>query len=543
MRPLYIFLIVLVPVVIATIVIGSIILSNSSKSKSSSSVPEITKSDMEQALVGGFKLDTINDSEHSKLSLVDEIYIINMEKHPDRMDNMANQIEPINALFDIPTFRFNAYAELANGALGCFKSHVGVLLYNFSRNKNILILEDDFVFQKNGEELKSNMTEVQKEFGNRWDTVVFGQYVHKWQHIANMDPMRILHSTTTSGYLVNKDYVQVLYEKWSSHLMKLWNKTTMLTHEENLDQIQIEFQKEDLWIGFGESIGHQKVDISTISNSMADNRWTCTPDRKEFNGVNILDDKVFEQKKVCVCLIATGKYKKFLAPIMNDCYTRFIRNHKLSFLLFTDEQQASHSAEGVPIHCVVQEKKGFPGDTLYRYHYFLSQQDHLKTFDYAFYMDVDYGIYQRVTESDMLHDMVATSHIYNVERDHSENHVGTPEINADSAAFIKPSETMDHYFAGGFLGGKIDRFLHLCSTVKSAIDRDDENGIMAIWHDESHINRYFLDNPPSKVLNQSFIYPEFAINDENNDIGILLRKHNIPPIMVPLDKNHDEIRS
>lgn len=39
------------------------------------------------------------------------------------------------------------------------------------------------------------------------------------------------------------------------------------------------------------------------------------------------------------------------------------------------------------------------------------------------------------------------------------------------------------------------------------IDIDFNNNIIAIWHDESHLNLYFTQHPP-KVLDSSYIYPE-----------------------------------
>jgi histo-blood group ABO system transferase len=40
------------------------------------------------------------------------------------------------------------------------------------------------------------------------------------------------------------------------------------------------------------------------------------------------------------------------------------------------------------------------------------------------------------------------------------------------------------------------------------IDEDLEKGIIAVWHDESHWNRYCIDNTPTTILSPSYCYPE-----------------------------------
>ncbi|MCS2760610.1 hypothetical protein NXV13_04110 [Bacteroides ovatus] len=68
-------------------------------------------------------------------------------------------------------------------------------------------------------------------------------------------------------------------------------------------------------------------------------------------------------------------------------------------------------------------------------------------------------------------------------------------------------------------------YLKLCTTICSWVDRDATNHIIPIWHDESLINKYFLDNPPAITLSPAYLYPEgwllpfepiILIRDKNN---------------------------
>jgi histo-blood group ABO system transferase len=86
------------------------------------------------------------------------------------------------------------------------------------------------------------------------------------------------------------------------------------------------------------------------------------------------------------------------------------------------------------------------------------------------------------------------------------------------------------YFAGGFNGGSSIEFLKMCDKISTNIEKDLQNGYIAIWHDESHLNRYFLDNPPTKILDPGYCYPE--------SWGLPFSKK-----LLALDKNHEEMRS
>lgn len=107
---------------------------------------------------------------------------------------------------------------------------------------------------------------------------------------------------------------------------------------------------------------------------------------------------------------------------------------------------------------------------------------------------------------------------------------GTYETDPRSTAYVAPHEG-ECYFAGGFNGGSKDNFMHMASTITRRIQRDFDffPNKIAIWHDESHVNRYFIDYKPTVILSPSYCYP--------GALSIPYHKR-----LVALDKNHSEMR-
>ena len=48
----------------------------------------------------------------------------------------------------------------------------------------------------------------------------------------------------------------------------------------------------------------------------------------------------------------------------------------------------------------------------------------------------------------------------------------------------------------------------MTESIKASIEKDMGNGIMAIWHDESHLNKFFYENPPELILETPFAVAE-----------------------------------
>ena len=199
--------------------------------------------------------------------------------------------------------------------------------------------------------------------------------------------------------------------------------------------------------------------------------------------------------KTGVILIATGeKYHKYITPVMQSIKDNFKPTTDVAVFLFTD---AEHKYTEKQFY---QPDLGFPGSTLWRFRTILKQEKELAKMDYLYYMDIDMLVVDKIGD-EILSDLVATLHPGYV------NSCGEYETNPKSLAYVADGEKKQ-YFCGGFNGGKATVFLKMAHKLGKNIGLDYGKDIVAIWHDESHLNRYMIDNPPTKILSPSYCYPE-----------------------------------
>ena len=64
--------------------------------------------------------------------------------------------------------------------------------------------------------------------------------------------------------------------------------------------------------------------------------------------------------------------------------------------------------------------------------------------------------------------------------------------------------------------------------------KDLENDVIALWHDESHMNRYLIDNPPSLSLTTTYCFAEAQMTNASYPYAAKI---------IALKKDHDELRS
>ena len=209
--------------------------------------------------------------------------------------------------------------------------------------------------------------------------------------------------------------------------------------------------------------------------------------------------------KIGILYICTGKYDVFWNDFYKSAEQFLLPNSDKQYFVFTDSETIQSTDN---IHKIYQEKLGWPKDTLMRFHLFLNIEEELKKMDYLFFFNANYTFIKTISENELLpteKDNFLTGQLHPVAY-HKKRKNFDYETNSKSTAFIQ-EKAGTYYFAGGLIGGRTSEFLQLCHQLKNCIDIDFSNNIVAKWHDESHINKYFSKIEPKK-LHPGYCYPQ-----------------------------------
>lgn len=227
--------------------------------------------------------------------------------------------------------------------------------------------------------------------------------------------------------------------------------------------------------------------------------------------------------KIAILYICTGKYTIFWKDFYKSCEKYFLKKHAKTYFIFTDADHLDYESKK-SVKKIYQKKLGWPFDTLMRFDMFLSQKEALQNYDYLFFLNANMLLQKEIKE-DILPDKYAHGGIMVTQHPGYYNKPNTEfpyDRNPKSTAYIPMGEG-NVLCAGGFNGGGPAEYLSMCEELSQNIHKDLDNNIIALWHDESHLNKYIL-NKKYRILPCNYCYPEdWNIPEYKKDIKILLR--------------------
>lgn len=129
-------------------------------------------------------------------------------------------------------------------------------------------------------------------------------------------------------------------------------------------------------------------------------------------------------------------------------------------------------------------------------------------FTYVFCFDVD-QIFKGRFGSEALGESVALlhAHYYKLPKDQF-----TYDRNPESKACMTEG---DYYYHAAIFGGTCEKVKTLADYCYVNIMEDKLKNIEALWHDESHLNKYFWLNKPTKLLSPEYCWDNNIPNAED----------------------------
>lgn len=243
-------------------------------------------------------------------------------------------------------------------------------------------------------------------------------------------------------------------------------------------------------------------------------------------------------ERVAVLYIGLGNYICLWKNFYISAERHFLLDTYKEYFVFTDSDEI-YADEMENVHKIYQMNMGWPGNSMLRFSFFNSIKSRLLEYDYTFFMNANIFCNQLILEEEFLpreEDLLFVQHhgYYN------KSNIEFPyERNPDSEAYIAYGEG-NFYITGGINGGKSAEFLKLSEELAILIQKDIENGIVAVWHDESFINKYALKVSRYKLLSPSYFYPEllgsWALDFERKLIALDKRKY-FDVLNLKIDKN------
>jgi len=214
--------------------------------------------------------------------------------------------------------------------------------------------------------------------------------------------------------------------------------------------------------------------------------------------------------KVAIAFIGTSKYLNFLPQYYEKIRENFLPNTKKTFLVFTDGE--GDYPEDVKVYS--QKHLEWPYITLTRFEILNKAREEIAEHDWLVFLDADTLVVDKVLEEDFFSDKP----LFGVW--HPCHNLGMPPHNKAPGAFetnplslasvnFEVEKYPSHYYQGCLWGGKVPEVLNMIGELESRVKKDLEKNVIAVWHDESHLNKYFIENYDKvNTLGPEYAYPE-----------------------------------
>lgn len=210
--------------------------------------------------------------------------------------------------------------------------------------------------------------------------------------------------------------------------------------------------------------------------------------------------------RVAVLYICTGKYNQFFEGFYQSCEKFFLVGQaEKVYFVWTDD--ASIGERKPNVHIIHKECAGFPADSLFRFEMYLQAEEDLRGYDYIYFFNANTEFLCPVNKELLPDETGLAMGVWGGKAANRHSMFYPYERNRKSLAYIAPYGKNYKPFMGGLNGGTAQAYLAMCNELATNIRDDYNRGIIAIAHDQSHINAY-LRKHPCKVITPEYCWPE-----------------------------------
>ena len=225
-----------------------------------------------------------------------------------------------------------------------------------------------------------------------------------------------------------------------------------------------------------------------------------------------------------ILYICTGKYSAFWDEFYSSTKKQLFNDAELRFYVFTDNESILKD-ENPDVTAIYCKSEPWPYPTLMRYRTFLNIESKYQDVDYLLFCNANLRVTSPVLFSDVLRsqELFATVH---PGYEGKKTSTFPYENNVKSRAYT--DKKASEYVCGGFNGGEKTAFLEMCKTLNDRIQKDLAEEIIAIWHDETHFNRFYAENREKfNLISADYCFPEGWDVKRHSKIIVLNKEHYI----------------